>query len=107
MSDDDNWHWWQTYAATGGIAAAAIVFGKYYTEEKERAEAKTALLLTASNKLKDSTVIITGANTGVGKHPFTCYCHGLLIGDQVMRRRPCSRKAVPRSSLLVATPPRE
>jgi hypothetical protein len=66
MNEEDSWEWWQTYAAVGGAAVGSIVLGQYYMKEKERLEQRKQLVTAASENLKDSTVIVTGSNTGVG-----------------------------------------
>lgn len=74
MGEDDEWNTWQTYVALGGAAAGALIFGKYYSDELNRQKAKDDLIASATTKLKDSTVIITGSNTGVGKSYYDSLC---------------------------------
>lgn len=72
MSEDEEWNMWQTYVAVGGAVAGALIFGKYYNDEKTRLKDREDLLQEATKTLKDSTVIITGANTGVGMFVVSC-----------------------------------
>ena len=67
MSEEDDWSWWQTCAAAGGVAAAAFTTGKLYQDYQAKQKARQILVKQTQETLKDSTVVITGANTGNGK----------------------------------------
>eukprot|EP01031_Cornospumella_fuschlensis_P029664 gene29664-35807_t len=66
MSEEDDWSWWQTCAAAGGVAAAAFTTGKFYQDYQAKQKARQILVKQTQETLKDSTVVITGANTGNG-----------------------------------------